>query len=99
MGTTHRFLATVEEASAVLDWFRSLPENPVETTRSGGSLFCFRDFGPLESEARKSPVANVFLPVRKRGVLTTIGEVHFLATPLSAFPGLNKTKKRFRVAR
>ncbi len=30
-------------------------------------------------------------------MLTTIGEVHFLATPLSAFPGLNKVNKRFRV--
>jgi hypothetical protein len=39
---------------------------------------------------------NVFLPVRKRGELTTIGEVHFLATPLSAFPGLNKVNKLFR---
>jgi hypothetical protein len=36
------------------------------------------------------------LPIQKRGVLTTIGEVHFLATPLSAFPGLNKLNKRFR---
>jgi hypothetical protein len=96
MGTTYRFLATVEEASAVLDWFHSLPEQPVESTRDAGSLFYFRDFGPLDSDANKSPVVNVFLPVRKRGVLTTIGEVHFLATPLSAFPGLNKINKRFR---
>jgi hypothetical protein len=72
MGTTHRFLATVEESSAVLDWFRSLPEQPVE------------------------PLVNVFMPVRKRGVLTTIGEVHFLARPLSAFPALNQVNKRFR---
>jgi hypothetical protein len=39
---------------------------------------------------------NVFLPARRRGVLTTIGEIHFLATPLSAFPALNKVNKRFR---
>lgn len=96
MGTTYRFLATVEEASAVLDWFRSLPEQPLETTREGGSLFHFRDFGPLDADAKKSPLVSVFLPVKKCGVLTTIGEVHFLATPISAFPGLNKANKRFR---
>ena len=41
-------------------------------------------------------MVSVFLPVRKRGVLTTIGEVHFLATPLSEFPGLHRINKRFR---
>ncbi len=96
MGTTYRFLATVEEASVVLDWFRSLPEQVVETTREGGSLFHFGGFGPRHSEAKQSPLVNVFLPVKKRGVLTTIGEVHFLATPISAFPGLNKINKGFR---
>jgi hypothetical protein len=96
MGTTYRYLATVEEASALLDWFRSLPAQPVERAHLDGSLFYFRDFGALDSDAKKSPLVNVLLPVRKRGVLTTIGEVHFLATPLSAFPGLNKINKRFR---
>jgi hypothetical protein len=96
MGTTYRFLATVEEASAVLDWLRVLPEEPGESVREDGSLFYFRDFGPLDSDAKKSPLVSVFLPARKRGMLTTIGEVHFLATPLSTFPGLNKINKRFR---
>ncbi|MFT3883796.1 MAG: hypothetical protein QM703_29715 [Gemmatales bacterium] len=96
MATTYRFLATVDEASAVLDWFRAQPGQPVESAREDGSLFYFPDFGPLESDAKKSPVVNVFLPVLKRGVLTTIGEVHFPATPLSAFPGLDKVSKRFR---
>jgi hypothetical protein len=96
MGKTYRFLATVEEAPSILDWFRGLPERPVESLREDGSLFFFCDLGSLDSDAKKSPVVNVFLPVRKRGVLTTIGEIHFLATPLSAFPGLNKINKRFR---
>ena len=96
MGTRHRFLATIEEASAVLDWFRALPQEPVESVRDGGSLFYFRSLGALDSDAEKAPVVNVFMPVQKRGVLTTIGEVHFLATPLSAFPGLNKINKLFR---
>ena len=96
MGTTYRFLATVEETATVLDWFRSLPEQPVESAHCAGSLFHFRNLGPLDSDVKKSPLVDVFMPVRKRGVLTTIGEVHFLATPLSAFPGLNKINKRFR---
>lgn len=96
MATTYRFVATVEEASAVLDWFRSLPEQPVESPRDTDMLFYFRDFGPIGADASKSPVVSVLLPVRKRGVLTTVGEVHFLATPLSTFPGLNKINKRFR---
>jgi hypothetical protein len=96
MGNTYRFLATVEESSVVLNWFRTLSEQLVETMRDGGTLFYFRDLGPLEPEAKKSPLVNVFIPVRKCGVLTTIGEVHFLATPLTAFPQLNKINKRFR---
>jgi hypothetical protein len=96
MGTTYRFLATVEEASAVLDWLRSLREQPIESVREDGSLFHFRAFGPLDSDAKNSPVVTVLLPVQKRGALTTIGEVHFLATPLSAFPELNRINKRFR---
>lgn len=96
MGTTYRYLATVEEAPAVLDWFRALLESPVESAHGAGSLFYFRDFGRLDSDAKKSPVVNVFLPVQKHGVLTAIGEVHFQAMPLSAFPGLNKINKRFR---
>lgn len=96
MGTTYRFLATVEEASAVLDWFRTLPQESVESVREDGSLFYFRNFGPLDSDRKKSPLVNVFLPAQKRGLLTTIGEVHFLSTPMSAFPSLNNVKKRFR---
>jgi hypothetical protein len=96
MGVTYRFLATAEEAATVLEWFRSLPEQSVETAHETGVLFYFRDLGPLKSEPSKSPLVNVILPAPKREVLTTIGEVHFLATPASAFPGLNKVNKRFR---
>ena len=45
MGTTYRFLATVDEAWTVLAWFRELPEQPVESVREDGVLFYFRDFG------------------------------------------------------
>lgn len=59
-------------------------------------MFYFREFGPLDSDTKKSPLVTVFTPMRKRGALTTIGEVHFLAAPLSAFPSLKKINQRFR---
>jgi hypothetical protein len=95
MGTTFRFLATVDEGSAVLDWFRALPELPVETPHDAGAMFHFQDFGPLVPDSGRSPVVNVFLPTRRRGALVTVGEVHFLATPLSMFPGLHRVSKQF----
>jgi hypothetical protein len=64
--------------------------------RDEGVLLYFRQIGPLQSDSKKSPLVIVFPPRRKRGVLTTVGEVHFLATPLSTFPALNKINKRFR---
>lgn len=59
-------------------------------------MFYFRDFGSLVSDSKKVPAVSVFLPVQKRGVLTTIGEVHFLPTRFSTFPDLKKINKRFR---
>lgn len=41
-------------------------------------------------------MVNVVLPSQRCGLLTTVGEVHFLATPLSAFPQLNRVSKQFR---
>ena len=96
MGTTYRFLAVGDESNLVTDWFRTLPEPPTESPRKHGVLFCFRQFGPLTADSKTSPLVNVFLPVRKRGVLSTAGEVHFLATPLSQFPELAKINRCFR---
>lgn len=96
MGATYRFLATVDEASAIPDWFRSLPERATEHRRVDGSLFYFPDFGPIDSDVKKSPIVNVFLPKQKRGVLITIGEVHFVTSPLSMFPGMSRINGSFR---
>jgi hypothetical protein len=96
MGTTFRFLSTIEEAHVVLDWFRTLPEKPEESLHEQDSSFYFRKCGPLNSDASKSPVVNVFVPRRKRGVLTTVGEVHFLLTPVSSLPAMNRVSKQFR---
>ena len=41
-------------------------------------------------------MVNVFMPLRKRGVLLTCGEVHFLATPMSLFPKLQLINRHFR---
>ncbi len=61
MGTTYRYLSSIEEGSTVSDWFRALPERPVENSLDGGTTFYFGDFGPLGLDARTSPVVSVFL--------------------------------------
>lgn len=95
MGATYRLLAAVEEAEIVLEWFRALPENPVEHASANGSTFYFQSFGPL-ADAKNSPVVSVINPVRKCGVLTTIGEVHFLPTPITKFAGMKLLNRKFR---
>ena len=96
MGVSYRFLATVDEGRLVLEWFRALKERPTESERENGTLFYFGQFGQLSSETQNSPLVNVFLPARRRNVLTTIGEVHFLATPITRFVGLSKLNRDFR---
>ena len=102
MGTTYRFIEEPEKPSNVLEWFRSLPQPPIEHSRDHGVNFYFQEMGPLEHaangliDASKSPVVNVFLPRVKRGVLWTVGEVHFLASPLrQMFPNLHKISSEF----
>lgn len=102
MGTTHRFIEEPKETSEVLEWFRALPQPPHEHTTVHGVVLFFREIGPLvydangEVDASKCPVANIFLPKARRGVLWTVGEVHLLATPLrQLFPELHKISSRF----
>jgi hypothetical protein len=52
---------------------QGLPARPSKTqgvppSREDVSLFYSRGFGPLDTDGKKSPLVNVFLPVRKRGV-------------------------------
>jgi hypothetical protein len=96
MGTTHRFLAIEDEASLVPDWFRSQSPTPREHSERGDFSFDFSESGLLSNDAKKSPLVNVFMPVRKRGALLTCGEVHFLATPLSSFPQMAELNRAFR---
>lgn len=95
MGKTYRFLSLPGEPCAVVSWFRALADPQVEQGTERHCIFWFRDLGPLDA-AEDSPIVNVFLPQRKRGVLTTVGEVHFLATPLSKFPRLQEINRQFR---
>ncbi|WP_206026266.1 hypothetical protein [Roseimicrobium sp. ORNL1] len=102
MGTTYRFIEEPNQPSEVVKWFRSLPQPPEEHAAPHGVVLYFREMGPLvhddngRLEFRKSPVANLFLPQIKRGVLWTVGELHFLATPLrQLFPELHKISRKF----
>jgi hypothetical protein len=95
MGSTYTLLAVGDEGDLVIDWFRSLPQPPSESPRDNGVLLYFRQFGPLSEDPKQSPLVNVFLPIRKRGVLTTAGEVHFLPRPMKQYPGLAKLNIAF----
>lgn len=56
----------------------------------------FRAPGNGQIDATRSPVVKVFSPQVKRGVLWTVGEVDFLASPLrSLFPELHRVSKDF----
>lgn len=102
MGSIHRFIADPSEPCEVLGWFRSLPSPPTEVPTERGFTLHFKQCGPLTYEAngrisqKASPVATLFLPRVRRGVLWTVGEAHFLATPLrSQFPDLHKISSAF----
>ncbi len=97
MGTTYRYIENPELPSGVLAWFRALRAPPVEQQAPYGALLYFRELGPLVHspdgtvDPRLSPVVSVFLPQVRHGVLWTVGEVHFLATPLrSRLPALHR---------
>lgn len=102
MGSTHRFIADPNEPSEVLGWFRALGRAPVETPSERGAILSFPDYGPTSYRADgsldplASPVVTVFLPRIRRGQLWTVGEVHFLPTPLrQRFPELHRVNSAF----
>jgi len=102
MGTTYRFLANPSEPSEVIAWYRALAPSPVEVQGRNGLWLYFKNEGPLiggdngEVDPKHSPVVSLFLPRVRRGVMWTVGEVHFLATPLrKRFPELHKVSSAF----
>jgi hypothetical protein len=102
MGTTFRFIEAPSEQSQVLAWFHALPDPPVLVPTARGAAMHFKSAGPLiydsggSIDVKLSPVATVFLPHPARGVLWTVGEVHFLSTPLrQSFPSVYKVSSAF----
>ncbi|MGJ7614140.1 MULTISPECIES: hypothetical protein [unclassified Variovorax] len=102
MGATYRFIADPSKPSPVLEWFRGLASSPREMDTSRATVFHFESMGQLFTRAdgafdtKNSPLVNVFSPQIKRGALWTVGEVHFLPTPLRQnFPQLEATSRAF----
>jgi hypothetical protein len=102
MGTTFRFLEDPAAPSSVLTWFRNLEVPPREVKSERGFTLHFQEAGPVNHDAdgqvdsKASPLAMVIQPRIRRGVLWTVGEVHFLATPLrERFPGVHKISAAF----
>lgn len=102
MGTTYRFIERPGSPSQVIDWFRSCELSTEDVPTSRGIVFYFSSCGALARnpngtiDAKCSPVVTVFLPRVVRGSLWTVGEVHFLATPLrKLFPELHKVNASF----
>ncbi|HEX8232381.1 MAG TPA: hypothetical protein VF559_03410 [Caulobacteraceae bacterium] len=90
MSAAYHFVEAPAGESEVLGWFRSLNAPPEEVANKIGRTLYFREFGPLAHAAdgsidtNKSPVITVALPNIRRGVLWSVGEVHFLASNLRA---------------
>ena len=101
MGSVFRFLADPTQQSEVLSWFKALPSPPDETLCPLGSSLHFANAGSIARnpdgsvDPKSSPLVSVFLPRVRFGVLWTVGEVHFLATPSQQFPLLQKVRANF----
>lgn len=102
MGSTFRFIADPEMPNPVVEWLQALPSPPEEVLKEGGILLHFRACGELSYRSDgtiiidESPLATLFLPRIRRGVLWTVGELHFLSkrTP-ERFPDLAKVSATF----
>jgi len=103
MANTYRFIADPADPSPVLAWFRALDPAPAEVRTARATVLHFAHMGALayraddgQIDASRSPVVTVFSPQVKRGALWTVGEVHFLASPLrSLFPELHRVGRDF----
>jgi hypothetical protein len=102
MGTAYRFIADPGQPSEVMAWFRALKTPPVEVGTERGTVLYFKEHGALAYDAsgavdsKASPIVTLLAPRVRRGILWTVGEVHFLATPLrKRLPALQKISKEF----
>jgi hypothetical protein len=100
MGTTFTFLALGDDCEEVPKWFAGLSPSPAWIDTDDGAWIWFETLGPLNRvngsiDTQSSPVVSYFRPVRRRGVLWTAAELHFLATPLRrTFPELHQVSRK-----
>jgi hypothetical protein len=101
--TTHRYLEAPDEPSQVLGWLRSAGSRIEELPLPHGVAFHFKDYGELVAgdfgnvDVHRSPVVTVFVPHVRRGIIWTVGEVHFWATPLrQRYPPLYSLSQALR---
>ena len=99
MGSTYRCLAVDGEWLDVVRWFEDLDPKPIVQEAPTGHVLWFRSLGEIavidgEPVAKSSPIVNLFSPRRRRGLLWTAGEVHFLATH-GTYSDLDRISRRF----
>jgi hypothetical protein len=100
--TIHRYIEAPNEPSPVLDWLRRAAAQAEEIALPRGVAFHFRQFADLvvaddnSVDVHRSPLVTVFVPQVRRGIVWTVGEVHFWATPLrQLFPSLHGLSRAF----
>ena len=90
-------------SETVLEWFDGQSQQLDVIRKDATVSIHFEDFGPIGTDesgnfaAHLSPLVSVFLPRTRRGILVTVGEVHFFPSNLArAFPGLERVRRRFK---
>jgi hypothetical protein len=99
--TIHRYIEAPSESSQVLGWLREAGGDIEEVQWPQGAVSLhFKELGDLvvaddeQLDVRRSPLVTVFTPHVRRGILWTVGEVHFWATPLrQAYPHLHRLSR------
>jgi hypothetical protein len=98
--TIHRYIEEQRDRSRVLDWIRGNEAQTEEVQLQRGVLVHFKECGPLiigddgSVDPGRSPVALILAPRVRRGILWTVGEVHFLTTPLrQSYPTLHRLSR------
>ena len=102
-GTTYRFICDPGASNPVAEWFRALPDAPAEIQGKGVLWLHFRTLGPLAKAAEnsfdleRSPLAGLVLPTVRRGILWTVGKVHFMPIRMrSTYPRLHAISASLR---
>lgn len=96
-----RFVEDPDQPSSIVGWLRRQGLAYEEASFDGGVTLHFPSLGPLRTKAdgsidtEQSPIVAVYLPRKRRGILWTVGEVHFLSMPLSQFPALASMRRAF----